>query len=120
VAVLTAGAEPDAHRAPWRSSQHRRRDEYQHEERRRGDQHAFRHQRRSALAAWQGGGYQLCRRSGTAREIQLLVASVYIDPSVGSLILQVLAAAVLSVATFVGSCRRAVRAFFSRLTRRPQ
>lgn len=47
-------------------------------------------------------------------------AIVYIDPSVGSLILQVLAAAVLSVFAFVGNCRRAVRAFFSRLTRRPQ
>ena len=49
-----------------------------------------------------------------------MIAFVYIDPSVGSLILQVLAAAVLSVAAFVGSCRRAVRAFFSRITRRPQ
>lgn len=60
------------------------------------------------------------QRSGTARAIQPLVAFVYIDPSVGSLILQVLAAAVLSVVAFVGNCRRAVRAFFSRLTRRPQ
>jgi hypothetical protein len=49
-----------------------------------------------------------------------LVAFVYIDPGVGSLILQVLAAAVISAVAFVGNCRRAVRAFFSRLTRRPQ
>ena len=55
-----------------------------------------------------------------ARGIQPLMAFVYIDPSVGSLILQLLAAAVLSVATFVESRRRAVCTLFSRLTRRPQ
>jgi len=45
---------------------------------------------------------------------------MYIDPNAGSLILQVIAAAALSAAAFVGSIRRAVRAFFARLTRRPR
>jgi hypothetical protein len=45
---------------------------------------------------------------------------MYIDPNAGSLILQVIAAAVFSAVAFVGTIRRAVRAFFARLTGRPR
>jgi hypothetical protein len=46
---------------------------------------------------------------------------MYIDPAAGSLILQVVAAAAISVLAFVGRARRATRTFFSSIfTRRPR
>ncbi|HEX6534848.1 MAG TPA: hypothetical protein VF041_09625 [Gemmatimonadaceae bacterium] len=43
---------------------------------------------------------------------------MYIDPAAGSLILQVVAAAALSVFAFVGRARRKTREFFSSILNR--